>query len=60
MSGGYAIGNCLIKQKSIISHSRYNIPTSMVSKEILRLDKASQDLNLGYKKNYKKNYSSEK
>ena len=39
-SGGYAIGNCLIKQKSIISHSRYNIPTSMVAKEISRLEKA--------------------
>ncbi len=40
VSAGYAIGNCLIKQKSIISHSRYNIPTSMVEKEILRLEKA--------------------
>ena len=54
VSGGYAIGNCLIKQKSIISHSRYNIPTSMVSKEILRLDKAVKTSILDIRKIIKK------
>ena len=54
VSGGYAIGNCLIRQKSIISHSRYNIPTSMVSKEILRLDKAVKTSILDIRKIIKK------
>ena len=53
-SGGYAIGNCLIKQKSIISHSRYNIPTSMVAKEISRLEKAVKASILDIRKIIKK------
>ncbi len=40
VSAGYAIGNCIIKQKSTLSHSRYNIPLSIVDKEIIRLEKA--------------------
>ena len=40
VSSGCAIGNCMIKESSSISHSRYNIPISELKKEILRLEKA--------------------
>ena len=40
VSGGYAIGNCLIKQKINLSHSKYNISISSIDKELLRLEKA--------------------
>ncbi len=40
VSNGYAIGNCLIKNKSSLSNIRYNISISSVRKEISRLEKA--------------------
>ncbi len=54
VSSGYAIGNCLVKQKSNISHSRYNIPISLVKKEIIRLEKAVKASILDIKKIIKK------
>ncbi|MEE2694820.1 MAG: phosphoenolpyruvate--protein phosphotransferase [Pseudomonadota bacterium] len=54
VSGGYAIGNCFIRQKSTLSHSRYNIPISEVKKEIIRLEKAIKKSILDLKKIIKK------
>ncbi|MFL2660526.1 MAG: phosphoenolpyruvate--protein phosphotransferase [Alphaproteobacteria bacterium] len=50
VSSGYAIGDCVIKQKSSLSHSSYNIPTSLVQKEVLRLEKAVKNSILDIKK----------
>jgi phosphotransferase system enzyme I (PtsI) len=54
VSSGYAIGNCLIKQKSTLSYSRYNIPISEVDKEIIRLERAIRRSILDLKKIIKK------
>ena len=40
VSNGYAIGNCLIKNKSSLSNIRYNISISSVKKEISRRQKS--------------------
>jgi phosphotransferase system enzyme I (PtsI) len=40
VSHGFVIGNCAIKKSSDLSYSKYNIPTSEVSNEVKRLDKA--------------------
>ena len=40
VSLGFAIGNCVLKKTSTLSHAEYNIPISNVKKEISRLDKA--------------------
>ena len=40
VSTGYAIGNCLIKQSSNLSYTKYNIPITEVKKETIRLEKA--------------------
>ena len=42
VSSGCAIGNCLVKESSSVSHSRYNIPISEVKREILRLERAAK------------------
>ena len=54
VSGGYAIGCCLIKQKSNLSHSKYNISISSIDKEIMRLEKAVKSSILDIKKIIKK------
>ena len=40
VSHGFVIGNCAIKKSSDLSYSKYNIPTSEVTNEVKRLDKA--------------------
>ena len=40
VSHGFVIGNCAIKKSSDLSYSKYNIPTSEVTNEIKRLEKA--------------------
>ncbi len=40
VSHGFAIGNCAIKKSSDLSYSKYNIPTSEITNEVKRLDKA--------------------
>ncbi len=54
VSGGYAIGNCLIKTKSSLSNIRYNISISSVEKEISRLEKAVKSSILDIQKIVKK------
>ncbi len=57
VSGGYAIGTCLIKQKSNLSHAKYNISISSIDKEIMRLEKAVKSSILDIKKIIKKTTS---
>ena len=40
VSHGFVIGNCAIKKSSDLSYSKYNIPTSEITNEVKRLDKA--------------------
>ena len=54
VSSGYAIGNCLVKQKTNLSNVRYNISISSVQKEIIRLEKAVKVSILDIKKIIKK------
>ena len=51
---GFAIGNCVLKKTSTLSHAEYNIPISNVKKEISRLDKAVKKTILDFKKIIKK------
>ena len=50
VSVGFAIGNCILKKTSNLSHSEYNISISNVKNEILRLDKAVKKTILDFKK----------
>ena len=54
VSLGFAIGNCVLKKTSTLSHAEYNIPISNVKKEISRLDKAVKKTILDFKKIIKK------
>ena len=50
VSSGYAIGNCILKKTSNLSHSEYNISISNVKNELIRLDKAVKKTILDFKK----------
>ena len=54
VSSGYAIGNCSIKRRLTPSQAEYNIPISLVDKEIMRLEKAVKFSILDIKKIIKK------
>ncbi len=54
VSGGYAIGNCSIKRRTTLSNLEYNIPITLVDKELLRLERAVKVSILDIKKIIKK------
>lgn len=54
VSSGFAIGNCVLKNESDLSHSEYNISISNIKSEVSRLEKAVKQTIQDLKKIIKK------